>query len=281
MSNIPIVQGVAVGDSKSDYQQHTSSSTSYRNNNESSGGNYQGIPDSSDHAPATTPIIVDPDQLQQLRQDPIQQYQDVVWAVAFILHLVAMVAIIVVGMTSSKNNEEAEGGGGGEEGASVSLSGSIVVLVAATGLVAVALSVGALSFMMRHTETLVQTALLFSVATSLAVGVLGFLIGSVMMGCLGLFSFAIGLCYAKIVWPRIPFAAANLGSALACVQCNLGLSALSLMVTAVAFGWTVLWFMGVGHALEGSNAVVLFLLVSVLDNVSSVSSLRLPFFLLD
>lgn len=198
MSNIPIVQGVAVGDSKADYQQHTSSSTSYRNNNESSGGNYQGIPDSSDHAPATTPIIVDPDQLQQLRQDPIQQYQDVVWAVAFILHLVAMVAIIVVGMTSSKNNEEAEGGGGGEEGASVSLSGSIVVLVAATGLVAVALSVGALSFMMRHTETLVQTALLFSVATSLAVGVLGFLIGSMMMGCLGLFSLPLGCATPRL-----------------------------------------------------------------------------------
>jgi len=266
-NNIPIVQGVAVGgdtqQQQSDYQHHddggyyqqqphSSSPTSYNNNKNESGGHYQNIPD-----PNAT--IIDVDQLQQLRQDPIQQYQDVVWAVAFVLHLVAMIAVIVVGMTSSSDNEDGE-----DAAASLSsLSSSIFVLVAATGLVAVALSVAALSFMMRHTETLVQTALLFSIATSLVVGVLGFLTGSILMGCVGLASFAIGCCYAKVVWPRIPFAAANLGAALACVQCNLGLSALSLLVTTVAFGWTLLWFLGVGRALEGSNAVVLFLLVRV------------------
>ena len=187
---------------------------------------------------------------------PITQYQDVFWALLFVAHLIAMIVVIVLGMTGNNNAE----GGGGEQQASVS-SGTLFFLIGVTGLAAIGLSASALSFMMNHTEKLVQTALIFSVATSLAIGILGFVTGSMLMGGLGLLSFAIGLCYAKIVWPRIPFAAANLNTALTCVRLNLGLSAVSFLVTAVAFAWTVLWFLGVGSALQSSNSAVLFALV--------------------
>jgi len=171
-----------------------------------------------------------------------------------------MVVVIVLGMTGNNNAE------GDQQQASVS-SGTLFFLIGVTGLAAIGLSASALSFMMNHTEKLVQTALIFSVATSLAIGILGFVTGSMLMGGLGMLSFAIGLCYAKIVWPRIPFAAANLNTALTCVRLNLGLSAVSFLVTAVAFGWTVLWFLGVGSALQSSNAAVLFALVRLIDCV--------------
>ena len=172
------------------------------------------------------------------------------WAVAFVLHLIAMMGVIATNWSS------------GDGSSMSSLHGTIFLLVGVTGLSAVALSIGALSFMMQKAEILVQTALVFSVFTSLVVAVLGFMTGSVLMGCLGLFSFCVGLCYMKVVWNRIPFAAVNSATALACVQRNLGLSAVSLMFTVVAFGWTLLWFFGVGSALENSNSVILFFLVS-------------------
>jgi len=254
-SNIPIVQGVAIGDSKGDYQQHEGYQHGTKNHSD-----YQGIPSSAEgNAPTTSITPIDPQHLQELREHPQQQFQDVVWAVAFVLHLVAMIGVIVMGMQSSSNSnadDNAEGGG-------ASLSGNIIFLVGITGVAALALSVGALTFMMNHAESLVQTALIFSVVTSLAVGILGFMIGSIMMGVVGLISFAVGICYAKIVWPRIPFAAANLNTALTCVKSNLGLSAVSFAFTAAAFGWSILWFMGVGGALEGSNSAVLFVLVSI------------------
>ena len=207
-------------------------------------------------APATP---LDPSQLQQLRQDPLTQYQDVVWAVAFILHLIAMIGVIAVNWSSNDNNNN-DDNNGGESSSSLSI-GSTCFLVGVTGSVAVGLSIGALSLMVQQAERLVQMALLFSVATSLAVAVLGFMTGSLLMGGLGLLSFAIGVCYARAVWRRIPFAAVNLATALACVQRNLGLSAVSLIFTALALGWTVLWFMGVGKALESSNEAIVFLLV--------------------
>jgi hypothetical protein len=41
----------------------------------------------------------------------------------------------------------------------------------------------------------------------------------------------VGLCYARIVWPRIPFAAANLKTALTAVKDNMGLVVATLFST--------------------------------------------------
>jgi hypothetical protein len=73
--------------------------------------------------------------------------------------------------------------------------------------------------------------------------------------------FAIGVCYAKMVWPRIPFAAANLNTALSAVKANMGLTFVAYLVLLVAFGWSVFWFVGLGTAVTTSNQGVLFLLL--------------------
>jgi Plasma-membrane choline transporter len=79
-------------------------------------------------------------------------------------------------------------------------------------------------------------------------------------GCLGLFSFAIGICYAVAVRPRIPFAAANLNTALTAVKANMGLTVIAYLVMFLALGWSIFWFMGVGGALASGNGGIVFLL---------------------
>jgi Plasma-membrane choline transporter len=247
MSNVPIVQGYAIHDTNVYAATATDNSTGYQNADPAAKHQQQ-----SD----STPLVVDPEDLQQLRQHPIKQFQDVIWAVLFIAHLAVMMVVIGLGIQQGSSNDQNGYGGGAS-----SINGSILFLTSVTGLTAVALSAAALGFMMKNSEVLVQTALVFSVATSLAIAIVGFLTGSILMGCLGLFSFAVGICYAKIVWTRIPFAASNLKTALTAVQANMGLTVVSFGLTALAFGWTILWFTGAGNALASSNSPILFVLV--------------------
>jgi hypothetical protein len=221
MSNVPIIQGVSVS------EPYQSSQVPYH-------------AASSDYAAAES---------THLRPTPNHQFQDVLWAVAFYVHLFIVVFMIFAGLQSS-------------EGINSGAYGGIVFTVSVTGVTAVGFSMAALSFMMKNAESLVQTALYFSVASSLAVGIVGFMAGSMLMGVLGLVSFAIGICYARLVWSRIPFAAVNLKTALTAVQQNLGLTGISFVFTGLAFVWTLLWFLGLGNYLKGENVAMIFFLVS-------------------
>lgn len=232
MSNVPIVQGVAVNDP-------------YEKPPPADPYSYQQPVD--DDAYNAAPVS--PEELRQLRQNPRKQYQDVVWAIAFVAHLVVIMVLIIMGLQSADN-----------EFSSSSSYGGLFFLVGVTGLTAVGLSCVALSFMMKNTETLVQISLIFSVISSGVVGVIGLVSGNVMLGVIGILSFLVGICYARIVWPRIPFAAANLQTAVTAIQQNMGLTAVAMGFTALAFGWTLLWFLGLGDALAGSKLPVVFFL---------------------
>lgn len=164
-----------------------------------------------------------------LRAAPIKQFQDVIWAVLFLAHLVIMVVVIGSGFSLSAFGG---GGGGGDDGDGGNLGG-ILFFAGCTGAASIGLSVSAMGFMKRYAEILVKMALFFSVGFSLAMGVLGFMTGNMLMGIMGVVSFAIGCCYAYIVWSRIPFAAVNLKTALTAVQANMGLMVLSLFCTLV------------------------------------------------
>ena len=243
-SNIPVVQGVAVPHNKtSDY--HSVAATP------DMAGNY--------HSADVTSISNNMNDMQQLRESPIKQYQDVIWAILFIIHLIAMIAFIVYSFMNPVTTKNDDGSTSTTNVAA--LNGKIFFLTATTGMTAVGLSAVSLSFMMNHAKLLVEVGLLFSVATSLVIAVVGFVMGSIMMGVIGLVSFAMGICYTYVVWSRIPFAAANLNTALTAVRANMGLAVVSLFFTAIAFGWTIVWFLGVGGAYVEGNAAVGFVLV--------------------
>jgi hypothetical protein len=237
--NIPIVQGVPVP-SKSTYQYNSVATTT----NAAGSNPYYHVAD----------VLPSQQQdMQQLRASPIKQYQDVIWAILFILHLIGIVVLISYGIANPSN----------ADGSNItSMNGSIIFLTCVTGLTSVALSSLSLSIMMQHAKLLVEVGLIFSVATSLVIAIVGFMMGSIMMGVLGIISFCVGCCYTVAVWSRIPFAAANLNTALSVVRDNMGLTVVSFIFTLIAFAWSILWFIGVGSSYAGSNGAVIFILVS-------------------
>ena len=79
------------------------------------------------------------------------------------------------------------------------------------------------------------------------------------MGVMGLVSFALGICYAYFVWGRIPFAAANLNTALSAVKSNMGLAGIAYFFLFVAFGWSVWWSVAAGGAMNGMGSGIVFL----------------------
>lgn len=60
-------------------------------------------------------------------------------------------------------------------------------------------------------------------------------------GALGAVFFLIGVCYARAVWSRIPFAAVNMLTAATAIKKNLGIVFMAYVFTALLVGWIVLW----------------------------------------
>lgn len=89
---------------------------------------------------------------------------------------------------------------------------------------------------------LIKIALLFNVVLSGIAAAFGFYSGSMVLGIVCLIFFAIMVCYAKLVWSRIPFATANLKTGTSAVKANCGVIMVSYIFTALAVAWTILWF---------------------------------------
>jgi hypothetical protein len=90
-------------------------------------------------------------------------------------------------------------------------------------------------------ETLIKVSLIFVVVMSGVWAVLSFLSGSIALGVLGIVFFAIGLCYARAVWPRIPFASVNLVTACTAIKSNWGVVLYGYFFAILAAGWSILW----------------------------------------
>jgi hypothetical protein len=203
MSNVPIVQGVAI-----DNKYQAAYSGGY--------GDY--------HQPSGA---VDVTQLAELRVNPVQKFQDVIWTVLFLAHLAVMIYVIFVGMADYQVDLS-------------SIDGSLVFFFLVITATSIVLSILSMAVMMKFAIPLVKAALVFSVGFSLLLAIYGFMSGNMLLGICGAISLAVGLCYARIVWPRIPFAAANLKTALTAVKDNMGL------VVATLFSTYGICFLAVG-----------------------------------
>jgi len=122
-----------------------------------------------------------------------------------------------------------------------------------TALSAIVISTGALAMMSCCLNEMIKAGLLFSVFMSLLVGMFGILNGQFWIGLFGIFSFLVGACYAKLVWSKIPFAEANLKTALVAVKANWGLGVFAYSMIILAYAWSVFWFMGFGDAIDRGN----------------------------
>jgi len=183
-------------------------------------------------------------------------YRDVGWAGLFVAHLIAMTVVITTNMGTGA--AAAANGNGGV--ADTDYSG-VYYLVGITAVSTMALGSATLQFMMKFPVELIKGSLVITVALSGVIAILGLMSGQLFAGIIGVAFFAIGVCYAKSVWPRIPFAAANLNTALTAVKANMGVTVIAYGMVLLALGWSILWFIGVGDSLSSSNTAVVFVLL--------------------
>jgi len=108
-------------------------------------------------------------------------------------------------------------------------------------LISFVVSAGGVAVMMCIPETLIKASLIFVVLLAGLWMVLAFASGNIGVGVIGAIFFAMSLCYARAVWPRIPFATVNLVTAITAIKSNLGVVIFAYLFTAFGVGWSILW----------------------------------------
>jgi len=241
----------------------------YNNNSDSGIPIIQGVAVNSANSANYTPTKVssnaDYDQNMNISKGEPQpkQFNDVFFACLFYAHLGVM-GFFLVGSLGGQEN------GGGY--------GGIIYLCIACSIFAIGLATVSLGFMMKFATGLIQMALVFSIVCSLAMGIIGLMSGQLLMGIMGLVSCAFGVCYAFMVQSRIPFAAANLTTALTAVRANLGTAVVAYIFLGLAMGWTMWWGVVTSGMMNAyGNGIVYLFLVSyywthqVLKNIVHVT----------
>eukprot|EP00557_Chaetoceros_sp_GSL56_P002192 CAMPEP_0176500768 /NCGR_PEP_ID=MMETSP0200_2-20121128/13771_1 /TAXON_ID=947934 /ORGANISM="Chaetoceros sp., Strain GSL56" /LENGTH=517 /DNA_ID=CAMNT_0017899545 /DNA_START=166 /DNA_END=1719 /DNA_ORIENTATION=- len=127
--------------------------------------------------------------------------------------------------------------------------GLIYSSIATAGFAAV-LSAIVLQILMCIPGVLIKVALVFNVILAGIAALVGFIFGNFILGIFGCIFFAIMLCFAKLVWSRIPFATANLKTGCAAIRANCGVVIISYIFTALACGWSILWTLAVAGIQE-------------------------------
>lgn len=117
---------------------------------------------------------------------------------------------------------------------------NLLYIACLCGLFAVALSALLLSAMTIFTKYFVQVALMIVITLSFIWGTVGIgLSPKTVVPVTGIIALAVTVAYSFIVWDRIPFAAANLLTALSGVQANPGTIVVAFCFQALALGWSV------------------------------------------
>lgn len=156
---------------------------------------------------------------------------DPIFAILFYITVFAMLAVSITYGPSAMEEDN---------GDSFDYSGYVIATVIVVCLSFLA-SGGALAIMMCIPETLIKVALIFVVVLAGIWMVMAFLSGQIFAGIMGAIFFGMSLCYARIVWGRIPFATANLVTSMTAIKANLGVALYAYVFTLIAGGWSVLW----------------------------------------
>lgn len=98
-----------------------------------------------------------------------------------------------------------------------------------------------MSFMMSCAECLIKTAMILNVLITVASAVGSLLSGMVELVIVSSVMAVVTLFYTCCVWNRIPFAAANLTTAVTAVRANIGLLFHAFMSVILVFAWFILW----------------------------------------
>lgn len=235
--------------------------------NDNTGGD--GLNDSYVPPPATNPkASINNVNINTYKGEPQQkQFQDIFFGVLFYAHLI--VILVMMGMYGSTSSN----------GGNSNLIAAVGMVASVSSIFAGILGTVTLGLMMTYAKELVKMSLVFSVCMSLTVGILGLMWGQILTAVMGFLSFAVGICYAYFVWDRIPFAAANLNTAITAVKSNFGLMVVAGLFLVLGTLWSICWSVTTAGATAelGESALFVFLLSfywthQVIQNVLHVTT---------
>ncbi len=169
---------------------------------------------------------------------------------------------------------------------------ALTVSLCLSSIYALGVSSLALGFMISFAEVLIKLALFFNIVFFGILAVFSFLGGAVGAALMCLLMSVFSAYYAYRVWDRIPFAAANLVTAVTAVRANMGLAFYAYLSLLILFGWSIFWAIssvstmyvlgGCNPQLEcqnevGSSIIFLFLIsyywtIQVISNVVHVTT---------
>jgi hypothetical protein len=210
---------------------------------------------------------------------PPRQCRDVFWALLFYANLGSMAAVAVIyaptmiadmaeGMADGMQRRLTdiapesfhrflEDGDNQDDDQEISIDPqALMVILALSGFMGLILSTLALGFMMNFAKVLIKIALWFNIIFFGVTGLLTLAVGIIPGGLILLAMAAFSAYYAYIVWVRIPFAAANLVSAVTAVRANLGLAFYAYTSLFLTFGWSLWWsisFLSTLYVTNGCN----------------------------
>ena len=189
------------------------------------------------------------------------EYRDTPFAIAFLIHILLVFFFAVVwGFSALRqpqqdNDNNATNDDGDSNSSSVSLSG-LLWLCSLTCLVSIGISAVSLQVMMNHSEILIQSSLIGSCCFMVIMIILFFIDGVITVGICWCILLLITILYTRSVWNRIPFAAANLRTALSAIQTNGGICILAYGISCVAMIWTMIWSLAlIGVSFKESSCV--------------------------
>ena len=99
----------------------------------------------------------------------------------------------------------------------------------------------AMNFMRSCAECLIKTALILNVLVSFAGAVGSILSGAIALVIVSSVMAVVTLFYTCFVWNRIPFAAANLTTAVTAIRANIGLLFYAMLSIILVVAWFFLW----------------------------------------
>jgi Plasma-membrane choline transporter len=200
---------------------------------------------------------------------------DVFFGILFYAHLAviawATIAYLpqMYNMVSDEYSYNSEGGGGrllqdnnaqgesnSEEESNVSSLNQIYIYLCVSGVAGVILCSLALSFMMVFAGALIKTALWFNIIVAGILAVLSLLSGVIPMAIMFSFAFGLSCYYTYVVWRRIPFAAANMTTAITAVRANIGVTLFAYFSLILTFLWSTWWslsFLSTTFVVSGCN----------------------------
>lgn len=182
--------------------------------------------------------------------------KDIPFAILFYVNVAAMIAVAAFfGPDALTTDDDPDGQGGNNNDAENTADDSTtreydgyVYAALICVFLSVMASIAGLGIMMCIPETLIKAALIFVVIMAGIMMLMSILSGAFGPAILGAIFFAISICYARVVWPRIPFATANLVTGITAVRANWGVITYAFLFTALAGLWSILWsvaFVGV------------------------------------